>query len=270
MSTKPRHCPACATDTAHDLAFQKNSFQILRCCKCRLGSTDVGPDFDPARLYDESYFQGGGSGGYGDYLASESIVRKEFRRILDHIRRIRTSGARLLELGSAYGFFLAEASSYYQCVGVDVSEAARAFCHARALHAYHPVDPAWKGLAPYDVVVMLDCIEHLADPESVFDSLRGVTRSNSLLVLTTGDWESVYARISKSHWRLMTPPEHLYFYSAHTLRLLLGRFGFRVLEITRPWKIVPVGLMAYQVASRLRLPVPRIAALHTIGLPVNL
>jgi SAM-dependent methyltransferase len=270
VSTKVRRCPVCAAETAHDLALQKNSFLILRCRECGLGATELPAGFDPDALYNESYFQGGVSDGYGDYLASEPVIRREFRRVLNHIGRVRAPGGRLLEVGCAYGFFLAEASSNYECVGVDVSEAAVEFCRARGLKAYHPNDPAWKGPAPYDVLVMLDCIEHLSNPEVVLDSLRSVAQPNSLLVLTTGDWESLYARASRSHWRLMTPPQHLYFYSAETLRRLLGRFGFRVVEISRPWKVVPVGLMAYQVASRVGLPIPRFAALNAIGFPVNL
>ena len=270
VGPKVRRCPVCAADTTHDLALQKNSFLILRCRGCGLGATELPVGFDPDTLYDESYFQGGVSDGYADYLASEPVIRREFRRVLDHMGRVRPPGGRLLEVGCAYGFFLAEASSDYECIGVDVSQAAVEFCRARGIKAFHPDDPAWKAFAPYDAIVMLDCIEHLSNPEGVLDSLRRVSRTNALLVLTTGDWESLYARASRSHWRLMTPPQHLYFYSEDTLHRLLARFGFRVVEVTRPWKVVPVGLMAYQVASRLRLPIPKFAALNAIGLPVNL
>jgi hypothetical protein len=138
------------------------------------------------------------------------------------------------------------------------------------LTSYRASDERWKTSGPYDVLVMLDCIEHLERPEAVLDSFAQISKTDALFVLTTGDWASLYARVSKSHWRLMTPPQHLYFYSAHTLRLLLARFGFDVVEASHPWKVVPVGLMAYQFASRLGLPIPRSSALNRVGLPVNL
>ena len=270
VDTQRKHCPACGVETAHNVALRKRQYDILRCCECGLGVTKLPPGFDPDALYDEAYFQGGVSDGYGDYLASESVLRKEFRRVLDHVGRIRKPGGRLLELGSAYGFFLAEAAAEYTSVGVDVSGPALEFCRGRGLTAYHPSDLTWQDHAPFDVIAMLDCIEHLGDPEAVLNSVRNVTRTGSLIVLTTGDWNSLYARVARSHWRLMTPPQHLYYYSAHTLQRMLSRFGFRVIEASHPWKIVPVGLMAYQLASRLGFELPRVRALNTVGFPVNL
>jgi SAM-dependent methyltransferase len=237
---------------------------------CGLGATQLPLGYDPDALYNEAYFQGGAEDGYADYLGSESVLRNEFRRVLDHIARHGKRRGRLLEFGSAYGFFLAEASRDFECVGVDVSEPALRSCRARGLKAYHPSDSRWMTSGPYDVLVMLDCIEHLENPEPVLDSLARVANADAILVLTTGDWASMYARASGSHWRLMTPPQHLYFYSAHTLRRLLGRFGFNVVDTSHPWKVVPLGLMVYQFASRLGLPIPRFSPLNRVGLPVNL
>jgi hypothetical protein len=47
-------------------------------------------------------------------------------------------------------------------------------------------------------------------------------------VLTTGDVGSLVARLSGSRWHLYTIPEHLFFYSRRSLRLLLEAHGFRV------------------------------------------
>jgi SAM-dependent methyltransferase len=249
-----RRCPVCAGDTAHDVVFHKLSYPILRCRECGLGATAIPAGFDPDSLYQRSYFQGEVTDGYGDYLASEPVLRKEFRRILDHIRQFREPGGKLLELGCAFGFFLAEAEAEYDCVGVDVSPAALAFCSERGLKASHPSDSAWQTAGPYDVVVMLDCIEHLKDPEAVLESVRRVTKPDALLLLTTGDWDSLYARVARTHWRLMTPPQHLY----------------HVIDASHPWKVVPIGLMAYQLASRLGFGAPRLRHLNEVGLPVNL
>jgi hypothetical protein len=90
-----------------------------------------------------------------------------------------------------------------------------------------------------------------------------------LLWITTGDWGSWLARVMGRHWRLMTPPKHLFYFSHTTLPALLDRLGFTLVRCDRPWKYVPVGLAAYQMGSRLGV---RVRALESIpiGLPVNL
>jgi hypothetical protein len=117
---------------------------------------------------------------------------------------------------------------------------------------------------------MLDVIEHLREPDETVRLLTEALAPNGLLVITTGDWCSLLSRVMGRHWRLMTPPQHLYFFSRRNLPMLVERNGCRVLECRRPWKTVPVGLAAFQVLSRmgLRLPLPRF--LDRVGVPVNL
>ena len=100
----------------------RSGFQVARCQVCRLGSTLVPEGFDPLALYGEGYFQGNEQDGYADYLASEPVLRQEFRRTLHQLEASKPPGNKLLEVGSAYGFFLAEAQVSFSCMGVEVSE----------------------------------------------------------------------------------------------------------------------------------------------------
>jgi hypothetical protein len=54
------------------------------------------------------------------------------------------------------------------------------------------------------------------------------------------------ARAMGRRWRLMTPPQHLWFFSPETITALLARQGFRVHTVEHPWKLVPIALIAYQ------------------------
>ena len=47
-------------------------------------------------------------------------------------------------------------------------------------------------------------------------------------------------------WRLMTPPQHLWFFSPKTLEAVLARCGFRVLALDHPWKLVPLSMIVFQ------------------------
>src|SRR5262249_6780031 len=126
-----------------------------------------------------------------------------------------------------------------------------------------------ESRGPFDVAVMLDCIEHLSDPAAMVADVGRMLTPGGLLLITTGDWGSWLARALGPRPRLMTPPQHLFYFSRATLPALLERLGFTVVRCDRPWKFVPLGLAAYQVGSRLGV---RLRALESIplGLPVNL
>ena len=93
---------------------------------------------------------------------------------------------------------------------------------------------------------------------------------DGLLMISTGDWDSLLARAMGKRWRLMTPPQHLFFFSPETLGALLERHGFQVVDCMKPWKMVPLGLAVYQVGNRLRIRLPSLERLNTLGVPVNL
>jgi SAM-dependent methyltransferase len=238
-------CVACGRREARPL-YEVAGFTIAR-CPCGLARTELPEGFDPAAIYTEAYFQGGHHDGYADYAGSERDLRHEFRRTLDALP---VRGGKLVEVGSAYGFFLDEASARFAACGVEVSDAARAAAQARGHHVTRELAEV-AAEAPFDAAAMLDVIEHLSDPSAVLAELAAMLRPGAALVLTTGDFGSPLARAMGRRWRLMTPPQHLWFFSRRTLGALLARTGFRVESITHPWKWVPTALIAYQATRYL-------------------
>jgi 2-polyprenyl-3-methyl-5-hydroxy-6-metoxy-1,4-benzoquinol methylase len=267
-----RHCELCERDTEQQLLYAIRSCAIYRCEACGLGSTALPADVNVLQIYDESYFRGGQSDGYGDYLASEDVLRREFRGSIERLRRHVPSRGRLLEVGCAYGFFLAEARPYFDCVGVEVSAAAVEHSRRLGLDVRQGVlsQEIANDLGTFDAVVMLDVIEHLDRPADTLRLLASILRPNGVVMISTGDWGSAVARVMGRRWRLMTPPQHLFFFSRRTLTSMLQKAGFEVLSSTHPWKVVPVGLMAYQVVSRLGFKLPVGKTMYSAGVPVNL
>jgi 2-polyprenyl-3-methyl-5-hydroxy-6-metoxy-1,4-benzoquinol methylase len=240
-------CVACDRTDARAL-YEVNGFPVVQ-CPCGLARTVLPPGFDPSSIYTEEYFLGGHKDGYADYLASGEELRYEFRRLLQAIQK-HVRGGKLIEIGCAYGFFLEEAAKAFTTTGVEISDHARAVCHERGLEVWRSATPkllAERG--PFDAAVMLDVLEHMQDPGAILDDLHHAMRPGAQLVITTGDFGSAIARAMGKHWRLMTPPQHLWFFSPQTVTALLERHGFRVHTVEHPWKLVPLSLILYQ-ASR--------------------
>lgn len=269
MSAGVSACAACGGSSARTL-YEVGAFPIVQ-CECGLVRTVVPPDFDPAAIYTEAYFRGGQHDGYADYAGSADELRRAFRRLVRRLAE-RTGGGALIEIGAAYGFFLDEARERFRACGVEISDAARAACAERGLDVARELGPEVLAKGPFDAAVMLDVIEHLSEPGDVLAQLHGALKPGAPLVITTGDIGSRLARWMGKRWRLMTPPQHLWFFSPETLGALLARHGFRLETVEHPWRRVPLALIAYQAS---RYAGPRVqAAVRRLplrgGIPINL
>ncbi len=266
----PTLCPCCGDGRLPTTVYSKWSFPIARCLGCGFGQTVVCEGFDSRSLYDDSYFNGQKKDGYADYLGSEKILRREFSVSLNWFRRYGVAHGDLLEIGCAYGFFLDEASEYFDVRGVEVAKDAVVYCRSQGFNVAESLQAViGNSTKKLDAIVMLDVIEHLDDLSETFETLRASVRPGGGLMITTGDWGSILARLMGSHWRLMTPPQHLSFFTRSAMKTLLNRHGFQICRLDRPWKVVPTKLMAYQLLNRMGIR-NNLAWLPAMGLPVNL
>jgi SAM-dependent methyltransferase len=261
-------CPACGTRTSHRFLYAKNRCDIFQCAACGLGRAQA-PAFDPAAYYTQGYFSGDHADGYPDYLGAEPVLRREFARTVAFIRRYRGAG-KLLEVGCAYGFFLQEAKRYFTVRGIELADDAAAYCrrqgHAGETGSAETIGRTGDG--PFEAIVLLDVIEHLPDPPAAMAALARALAPGGVILLTTGDFASLAARAFGSAWRLMTPPQHLWFFTPCSMEHLAAGAGLEIASLDHPGKIVPLSLVAYHLGRmagvRVRLPAGR------IGLPINL
>lgn len=267
-------CIACGSETAHRLVFRKHGCSVLRCGQCGLGHAETG-DFDPEAYYTRDYFDGGHSDGYADYTGSEPVLRREFARLVARLRLLHPNGGRLLEIGCAYGFFLREARLHFEAHGIEISRDAVDACHAAGLSTVRrgtATAAEIAPLAPLDAIVLLDVIEHLQSPLATLEPCARALAPGGTLTLTTGDFGSLLARLAGRSWRLMTPPQHLWFFTTGSVQRIAARLGLEVVEIVHPWKVVPLSLALYQATRALGLGRPRAPTglASRLGVPVNL
>jgi SAM-dependent methyltransferase len=238
--------------------------------RCGSGRTEAS-GFDPAAYYTEDYFSGQHVDGYADYLGAEPVLRREFARSVDFIRRYCSNG-RLLELGCAYGFFLQEAARYFEVAGIELADEAAAHGRRAGLNILSGAADAdsLRHIGHVDVIVLFDVVEHLPQPRETLELCCHHLNPGGIIVLTTGDFGSAVSRFAGATWRLMTPPQHLWFFTQDSMRLMSASLGLGVIRIDHPWKIVPISLIAFQLRRMLGLGCVRIATSSRIGVPINL
>ena len=91
-----------------------------------------------------------------------------------------------------------------------------------------------------------------------------------IIVITTGDFGSPAARLTGARWRLMTPPQHLWFFTQASMQRLSAALGLALAHVDHPWKIVPASLIVFQLRRILGLRGARTTTASRIGVPVNL
>lgn len=115
----------------------------------------------------------------GDVNASPRLLQ---------IQRLVGEHKRVLDVGISYGeFALWLSKNGNEVVGIDISEKSVELCRARGLKAYRvniETEPL-PDLGLFDVVLMLEIIEHLIDPLPVLRKLRTVLKPSGVLILST-------------------------------------------------------------------------------------
>jgi SAM-dependent methyltransferase len=263
-------CPACCQIIEHQLLYSITDCDILRCRSCGLGRTEA-QAFNPTSYYTSDYFSGRRSDGYANYLGSELVLRREFARTVKFIRKWHGRG-RLLEVGCAYGYFLQEAKPYFDVFGIELAADAAIHCRKSGYQVVTGTadETTLHQIGSTDVIVLLDVIEHLPDPRETLRLLTRHLNPGGIIIITTGEFDSHVARLFGRRWRLMTPPQHLWFFSRDSLRKIASSLGLRLEHVDHPWKIVPLSLMVFQLRRMLRLPAYLRSRGMNIGLPVNL
>jgi GT2 family glycosyltransferase/2-polyprenyl-3-methyl-5-hydroxy-6-metoxy-1,4-benzoquinol methylase/glycosyltransferase involved in cell wall biosynthesis len=125
---------------------------------------------------DDSSAEADQRGRYDDQRAIEPTPDSSYGKLLAHV----PPGARVLDVGCAYGGFSAALRRLRNCtvVGVEIdpieAESARSRCDQ--LFVGDIADLVHRLPRDFDVVVAADVLEHLADPKTVLEALAGVLR----------------------------------------------------------------------------------------------
>ena len=160
--------------------------------------------------------------------------------------------ARLLDVGAASGILVREATAFgFQSVGVEPSGplARRARAHGVDVHQGVLPHPALDG-ATFDVVTLIDVIEHVDDPLGLLDLCRRHLAPGGRLVVVTPDRGSIAARMLGAHWwhrRLA----HVCYFDRSTLTVALNRSGLEPDRWARPRWYLPLGYLFSRVPQYL-------------------
>lgn len=176
----------------------------------------------------------------------ERLRRENFRDILDRVDAVLPlSGARLLDVGSAHGWFLEEAAARGAlATGVEPEEDVAAGPLARGLDVrcgYFPDVVAESE--SFDVITFNDVLEHIPDVRATLEACARVLRPGGILSVNIPNAEGLGYRVAgtaarvgvrgpfERFWQHGLPSPHCHYFTRPGLARLVEDSGFAVEEI---------------------------------------
>jgi SAM-dependent methyltransferase len=222
--------------------LEGRGFTIVRCTDCGLYYVDPQPSsYELEQIY--STYDSGDQWRQGEEHFNRSVARA--------ITRFKRSGL-ALDVGSGSGNFLrAMRSAGFSVCGVEPSETGGEY--AREHHGIETFTGAVEQFLSsgenrrFDVVSLLNVLEHLKDPAGVLKGLHSMLQQSGILAVVVPD-ARLHAVIGGIRKRLgasdpywmnaqrhplvgFDPPDHLCSFEPHTVARLVETCGFRVLWV---------------------------------------
>ncbi|MCX7973230.1 MAG: class I SAM-dependent methyltransferase [Candidatus Aminicenantes bacterium] len=232
------NCPLCGGNKFKKI-IEKFSLQIKKCQVCSLVFTNprLRKEIIKKR-YSTDYFIQEYLGG----LKIESLDEKpnlvdlynHYGLYLEVIKNYFSPGKKLLEIGSAAGFFLHFAQKMgWQVTGVEhIPEAVKYARKTFNLLIYEGSFEEVEINEKFDLVVLLDVIEHFIDPVFCLKKAFKLLKSGGIIFISTPNYNSLSRRFLGKGWAVLSPADHLFYFTKTTLKLLLNKTGFMELKIT--------------------------------------
>lgn len=163
----------------------------------------------------------------GEFNAAVHRRRSQpFLSLLEPYRQLGT----MLEVGCAAGFFLKiAAEDGWQVQGLELMEAAVGYGRDRlGLDiSSATLEDANLPSESFDTVVMIETVEHLLDPAQTLTEAHRLLRPGGAILVTVPNQNSLMRNLYGIDWSVLSPAEHLFYFTEETLGALLHKVGFQ-------------------------------------------
>jgi 2-polyprenyl-3-methyl-5-hydroxy-6-metoxy-1,4-benzoquinol methylase len=249
-------CKICGANNSKVKYYMKK-FNVVKCCACSTVFLDFKNKVtDQGEIYSPNYYQERNEHYLKNIIIdpihgheNPSII--DFREGLKLIESFKHPG-RLLDIGCGMGIFLTMAKERgWEVSGVDISDYATKF--ARERFGLSCFTGKLKDLRfqdrYFDVITMWDVIEHFESPLEELEEVKRILADDGVILFDTPNVESLMRLIA--HWiyrvtgglfkypvKKLYHQFHLYYFSIETLKMLLDKSGFELIELKR--KTIPI------------------------------
>jgi SAM-dependent methyltransferase len=261
-------------------AFIQRDFDFWHCPACDYMFVEPFPGYG---VYDKAYYEGRGPDPYVDYESEHRDYRSTDRMIefddlwriaSGHVERSVPEGAvDWLDFGCGAGGlmrYLADKGAFamggrrwpVRVAGHDVGSYAENLKAAGGLRILSLDEVASEPDGSYDVISMIEVVEHLEFPDPVFALAARLLRPGGLLLLTTGNISGPVPRMKGLDYAYVIPEVHVGYFTPRALEVVYARHGLQ------PIRFRYDGVVRFKVLKTLRTPGKQRLARIAMGLPL--
>lgn len=234
----PSSCPVCGSGDAHtwypadlhdaeQVSFSytfspqhNRTFQVLRCRACTHAYCCPIPGNIAQR--------------YRDVIDEEYLCHETSRTLSAEavLRALKPRGLaqRLLDVGCATGDSLVAAKRLgFEAEGVELSDWSSGLARTRGFKVHQEYLETLAQGAPqaYDLITLMSVIEHFSSPRAELNHLRRLLKPGGVLVIWTGDVDSMLSRILGRRWWYWQG-QHIQYFTHRSLVKLIDEAGLDV------------------------------------------
>jgi 2-polyprenyl-3-methyl-5-hydroxy-6-metoxy-1,4-benzoquinol methylase len=145
------------------------------------------------------------------------------------------AGKRVLDYGCGVGTLMKVARELgAQVTGVEPSATARDKITVERFGAVYPDLEALRRAeseAKFDWIVLCEVVEHLRRPWDDLEQLRPLLAPGGEVILLTPNFDALRSRLSGARWEQRTNLTHFYYFTAHSLAVVLRKAGLAPREL---------------------------------------
>jgi SAM-dependent methyltransferase len=239
MSTPP-HCLVCGSDRAdfwaragdEEYHTTDESFAFYRCRDCRVLFIDPVPADRLAEIYPANYYSFAARKRSLVGAVKDALDRRLFRRLL---RQLPGASLRVLDVGGGTGVQLDQVRRADRRVTftqvVDLDRAALEQAAAGGHATWHGPVEGFEPDGPFDLVLLLNLIEHVRDPGAILAKVRALLAPGGLVLLKTPNTDSLDAQLFRhANWGGYHCPRHWVLFDRTSFTRLAEAKGLCVRE----------------------------------------
>lgn len=232
------HLDATLVGAGRDFEYQTSAdtFRAMKCNECGLVYLNPRPDISEFEtIYPPTYHSLNFSkSDFGLVFKVRSWLER--RRLLRWCEGLSTD-ARILDVGCGGAFHLGLLKRYgkesWHLEGIDIDKRAVAKAlQAGILIHEGTLDTVRLGESSYDLVLMIQTIEHVGDPDRTLAQVHKILKPGGRLIVVTDNTASLDFRLFKrSYWGGYHFPRHWNLFDRRSLARLADNCGYRIERI---------------------------------------
>jgi 2-polyprenyl-3-methyl-5-hydroxy-6-metoxy-1,4-benzoquinol methylase len=240
MDTTPI-CPVCkSTDTslwsaAKDFEYLSTEKEYLyyNCHQCDTIYIDPLPVDELKTIYPSNYYSFTSGKKNWAFRIKEWLDKKIFRKLL---REIKGDSINVLDIGGGTGWMLDLIRKMDQRIHitqvVDIDDHARQLAEKNGHLYFEGRIEHFSTQHKFQLVLMLNLIEHVSDPEKVLQSVEKVMAPGGIILIKTPNTKSWDARLFRlSYWGGLHCPRHWVIFSEKSFRVLLQKTNLAIASL---------------------------------------